>query len=313
MTHRIALLLYPDFQLLDAAGPMAVFEAAFSTADGPLYAVTVCSADGGLVRSSGGAYLESSRFADAAAFDTIVLCGGVGAVGDFVDPRVIDFLVAHNRREGRVASICTGAFVLARAGLLDGRAATTHWRFAGDLGRRYPGVSVCSDRIWTRDGGIWTSAGVTAGIDLALAIVAEDHGEALAREIAQELVVYHRRPGGQSQFSALLDIASPAGRFASLLSWAREHLHEPLPVERLADRVAMSARNFARVFALETGMTPAKAIERIRVEVARGWVERDTQPLSVIAAATGFGTADRMRLAFLRAYGMPPQAIRRVS
>ena len=167
------------------------------------------------------------------------------------------------------------------------------------------------DRIYVKDGPVWTSAGITAGIDLALALIAEDLGEDIAKRTAQQLVVYYRRPGGQSQFSALAELGRPDGRFGALLGWARERLDQPLGVEELADRAAMSPRNFARVFTAETGVTPAKAVERLRLEAARERVEAGVEPIDAIAAKVGFGDPERMRRAFLRAFGQPPQALRR--
>ena len=213
----------------------------------------------------------------------------------------------------RTASVCSGAFVLAAAGLLDGRRATTHWARAEEFARAYPRVRVEPDRIFIRDGALWTSAGVTAGIDLALALVADDLGEPAAKRAAQQLVVYHRRPGGQSQFSALLEADRPGSRFSPVLAWARERLDERLSVERLADRAAMSPRHFARAFAAETGMTPAKAVERLRLEASRERIEGGSEPIEQVAAHTGFGDPERMRRAFIRAFGQPPQALRRTA
>ena len=181
------------------------------------------------------------------------------------------------------------------------------------MARLYPQVRVEPDCIFVRDGTVWTSAGITAGIDLALALVAEDLGEAVAKRTAQQLVVYHRRPGGQSQFSALLEADRPDSRFSPLLAWARERLNERLSVERLAERAAMSPRHFARAFAADTGMTPAKAVERLRLEAAREEIESSVAPIERVAAHTGFGDPERMRRAFLRAFGQPPQALRRTA
>ena len=202
----------------------------------------------------------------------------------------------------RVASVCSGAFILAAAGLLDGRRATTHWSRTAEFARRFPKVRVEPDRIHVKDGPIWTSAGITAGIDLALALIAEDLGEEIAKLTAQQLVVYYRRPGGQSQFSALLELGRPEARFGPLLSWARERLHQSLGVERLADQAAMSPRHFSRAFAAETGVTPAKAVERLRVEAARERIEAGVEPIDSIATRVGFGDPERMRRAFLRAF-----------
>ncbi|MES2057056.1 MAG: GlxA family transcriptional regulator [Pseudomonadota bacterium] len=310
MLHRVGLLLFPDYQLLDAAGPMAVFESAIIEGR-PVYEICLLSAAGGAIRSSGGAILETMRPEEAGIIDTALVCGGLGALNAAVEPSVADFLVKRARSGHRIGSICTGAFVLASLGLLQGKRVTTHWRFATELARRYPGLNVDADSIWVRDGSLWTSAGVSAGMDLALAFVTEDLGQDMARRIAQELVVYYRRPGGQSQFSTLLKVSHTDGRFASLLGWIREHLDQPLHVERLAGQVSMSPRNFSRAFKMETGVTPAKAVEQMRLEVAREWVERGTHSIVHIAVATGFGGADRMRNAFVRAFGVPPQAIRR--
>ena len=213
----------------------------------------------------------------------------------------------------RMTSVCTGAFILAEAGLLEGKRATTHWSRTDGFARRFPNVRLEPDRIFIKEGSIWTSAGITAGIDLSLALIAEDLGEDVARKTAQQLVVYHRRPGGQSQFSALLELDRPAGRFAALLGWMRERLHEKLNVERLAEQAAMSPRNFARAFVAETGVTPARAVERLRVEAARERVEAGPEPIDNIAIAAGFGEPERMRRAFIRAFGQPPQALRRAA
>jgi transcriptional regulator GlxA family with amidase domain len=230
-------------------------------------------------------------------------------------PEAAEEIVAWMRRTRprRVASVCSGAFLLAAAGLLDGRRATTHWDSTDHFARRYPKVRVDPDRIFVRDGDIWTSAGITAGIDLALALVEDDLGPAIARRVAQQLVVHQRRPGGQSQFSALLDIGGSTGRFAALTDWMRSHLGEHLTVERLAGEAAMSSRNFARAFAAETRTTPAKAVERLRVAAARTAIETSLRPLEEIAATHGFTDAGHMRRAFLRNLGQPPQALRRAA
>ena len=189
--------------------------------------------------------------------------------------------------------------------MLDGCRATTHWSLAAEFARTYPLGRVEADRIFIRDGAIWTSAGITAGIDLALALVAEDLGEEVAKRVAQQLVVYYRRPGGQSQFSAMLESDRPGSRFSPVVAWARERLSERLSVERLADRTAMSPRHFARAFRAETGMTPAKLIERLRLEAARERVESSAEPIEGIAVHIGFGDPERMRRAFIRTFGQP--------
>ena len=311
MTRRIAFVVFPGFQLLDAAGPIAAFEIAGRFQPGS-YEIAVLAPQAGAVASSSGVRMAAESL-DSAPIDTIVVSGGDGT-------RVLPDLkaaIAWLRRAApaarRVTSVCSGAYLLAEAGLLDGRRATTHWGRSDDFARRYPGVRLEADRNFVRDGEVWTSAGITAGIDLALALIEDDLGAKVARAAAQQLVVHQRRPGGQSQFSALLDTGGVHGRFADLMDWVRERLPEPLSVERLADRAAMSPRHFARAFTAETGVTPAKAVERLRLEAARLRIETTREPIDLVAEAAGFGDPERMRRAFLRAFGQPPQALRRAA
>lgn len=311
MPRTLALIVFPDFQIIDAAGPVGAFEIASRYSPGA-YEISVRAASAGEARSSSGVALQAAPLGDPAGIDTLLVSGGDGSRAAMADEGVLAFIRAAARSARRVGSVCSGAYVLAAAGLLDGRRATTHWSRAEDLARRFPSVRVEPDRIWIRDGGVWTSAGITAGIDLALAMIEEDLGEDVARRTARQLVVYHRRPSGQSQFSALLELDA-GGRFAPLLGWMREHLSEPLTAPRLADRAAMSERHFARAFLAETGVTPAKAVERLRLEAARLAVEDTAQPVEIIARRTGFGDAERMRRAFVRAFGQPPQALRRAA
>ena len=308
--RSIGLMIFPDFQLLDAAGPIAAFEMPMRMSSPPPYRLSVLSLTGGMVRSSSGVTLGSEPFG-APAFDTFIVAGGEGTRGPAICGRTLDFVRACAAHARRTASVCSGAYVLAAAGLLDGRRVTTHWRRAADLQRRFPQVKVEPDRIYVRDGTIWTSAGITAGIDLALALISDDLGEAAAKAAAKELVVFHRRPGGQSQFSALLALDPPSDRIARALAFAREHLSEPLPVERLAAAASLSPRQFARAFLAETGQTPARAIAQLRVEAARIAIEDGAEGMDRVAAQTGFGDPERMRRAFLRAFGTPPQALRR--
>jgi transcriptional regulator GlxA family with amidase domain len=310
MGRAVAFVIFPDFQIIDAAGPIGAFEIAGRYCPGA-YALSVRATVPGEVASSSGARMTAAPLGDPATLDTLVIVGGDGSRGAMRDPVLLDYARAAGAGARRVGSVCSGAYVLAAAGLLDGRRATTHWSRAEDFARRFPTVRLEPDRIWIRDGAVWTSAGITAGIDLALAMVGEDLGEAVARRVAQQLVVYHRRPGGQSQFSALLAMDPGGGRFGGLLSWMRENLSEPLTVERLAGRAAMSERHFARAFAAETGLTPAKAVERLRLEAARSAVEAGSRPIGAVARETGFSDPERMRRAFLRAFGQPPQALRR--
>jgi transcriptional regulator GlxA family with amidase domain len=312
MTRTIGFVIFPGLQILDATGPIAAFEVGGRVARQP-YAIRLFARQAGLVRSTSGVSLPAEAFAAAEGLDTLMVAGGDGTNAAAKDPAVLDFVRGQAGRVRRVASVCSGTFVLAAAGLLDGKRATTHWGRSADFAKAYPQVRLEPDRIFVKDGQVWSSAGITAGIDLALAMVAEDLGEPVAKRAAQPLVVYRRRPGGQSQFSALLELDQPDGRFCRLMGWMRERLGEPLGVERLAAEAAMSPRNFARAFLAETGVTPAKAVERLRVEAARERIEAGPEPIDAISAATGFGDAERMRRAFLRAFGQPPQALRRAA
>lgn len=309
MTRAVAIAIFPGFQLLDAAGPASAFEIAERFRPGS-YDLTMVAPDPGSVASSSGLALEA-RALPSDPLDTVVVAGGEigGALPQAL--RIADWL--RDRPARRHASVCSGAFILAEAGLLDGRRATTHWDSTDHFARRYPEVTLDAERIFIRDGDVWTSAGVTSGIDLALALIEDDHGAGLARRVAQQLVVHQRRPGGQSQFSALVELGGCTGRFTALIDWMRDRLAEPLPVERLAAQAAMSPRNFARAFLAETGTTPARAVERLRLEIARTAVETTPDPLDRIAERTGFGDAGRMRRAFVRALGQPPQALRRAA
>jgi transcriptional regulator GlxA family with amidase domain len=308
----IGVLIFPGFQLLDAAGPVTAFEEARREVSPPAYRLRVMARKPGPVVSSSGVQLTAEPFIDK-PLDTLLVAGGSGTREALACAETLAYVRAAAVRARRTASVCSGAFILAAAGLLDGKRATTHWSRAAEFARAYPRVHLEPDRIFIRDGSLWTSAGITAGIDLALALIAEDLGEAVAKHAAQQLVVYYRRPGGQSQFSALLEADRPGSRFSPLLAWARERLNERLSVERLAERAAMSPRHFARAFAADTGMTPAKAVERLRLEASRERVESGSEPIEQIAALTGFGDPERMRRAFLRAFGQPPQALRRTA
>jgi transcriptional regulator GlxA family with amidase domain len=308
----IGVLVFPNFQLLDAAGPISVFEIAARLSGQPP-AIKVMAAVAGPVRSSSGVELVARGFKPTAAISTLIVAGGGGVDVAATCGTTLALVRTLAKRGVRVASVCSGAYVLAAAGLLDGRRATTHWRRTRQFLSLFPAVKWEPDRIFVRDGNIWSSAGITAGIDLALALVAEDFGEEIAQKTARELVLYHRRSGGQSQFSSLLELKAPEGRFGPLLTWAREHLDAPLTVEDLAERAGMSSRHFARAFIAETGTTPSKAVERLRIEVARQRVQSSSEAIERVAQTTGFRDPERMRRAFIRAFGQPPQSLRRAA
>ena len=307
--RSIVFVIFPHFQILDAAGPLAAFEIAARLRGGG-YKVRVAAVTPGAVRSSCGVAMPAVALRGPADADTLIVVGGQGTKDAMADPRLLAALERAAPKARRIASVCSGALVLAAAGLLDGKRATTHWRRAPQLARLFPEVTVEPDRIFVKDGKVWTSAGITAGIDLALAMIGEDLGEDIATATAREMVVYAKRPGGQAQHSALLDLAADDERFSKLNAWMREHLSADLAVEKLAERAAMSPRNFARAYARATGVTPAKAVERLRVEAARTALERGGQ-IQAIARDCGFGDAERMRRSFIRLYGAPPAALRR--
>ena len=310
MTHRVGVYVHPGHRLLDVAGPLDAFQVAGQVAGRRLYGTALLSRRGGPTPADGGVLLDTEPACDAAP-DTLVVVGGrVDVLRDAAEVAAVKRLAAGS---DRIVSVCTGAFLLAEAGLLVGRRATTHWARARELQARHPDVKVEADRIFVADGRIWTSAGVTAGIDLALALVEADHGRDLARAVAREMVVYHRRPGGQSQFSALSQMEPDSDRMRLALAFAREHLAEPLPLERLAEAARLSPRQFGRAFRQATGETPAKAVERLRVEAARLRLEEGTESIDLIARAVGFNDPERMRRAFLKRFGQPPQAVRRLA
>lgn len=303
---RIGLLLPPGFAVLSFA-PLATFEAANMVLGKSHYDVHVVSSKGGALPNSFGMTVKTERAADF-DLDTLI----VGSAPDTRKPPkdLTTYLRKAPARVRRIASICIGAFVLGEAGLLDGRRSTTHWMFGKELQARYPKTKVEIDRIFITDGPIWTSAGMTAGIDLALSLVERDMGTELARETARTMVVHHRRAGGQSQHSALLEIDGKSDRVQQALEHARRHLNKELSVEKLAKVACLSARQFARVFRSETSMTPAKAVENLRLERARYLLQQSRLPVEVIALEAGFGDRERMRRSFLRTFGQAPQSIR---
>jgi transcriptional regulator GlxA family with amidase domain len=308
----IGVLIFPDFQLLDAAGPISVFEIAARLANNAPD-IRVVAVTPGPVRSSSGVEMMARGLKPSGAITTLIVAGGEGSRGPAICPKTLAFVRSIARRGVRVASVCSGAYILAEAGLLDGRRATTHWQRTRHFLKAYPKVKLEPDQIFVRDGNIWSSAGITAGIDLSLAMIAEDYGDDIAQKTARQLVLYHRRSGGQSQFSSLLELKAPTGRFGPLLAWAREHLDAPLSVEDMAEQAGMSSRHFTRAFIAETGTTPSKAVERLRIEVARQRVQSSGEAIEGVARSTGFRDPERMRRAFIRAFGQPPQSLRRAA
>lgn len=308
MARHIAFFVYPGFVLLDLSGPLEAFARAEEMAPGS-YRLSVMSLDGGEVDSSARLKVMTEK-AVTHAIDTFIVVGDFALPDRTVSPATIDFVRAASVGARRTASVCMGAFLLAASGILDGRRATTHWRFAPKLKALHPAVRVDGDRIFLNEAGVWTSAGMTAGIDMVLALIEEDLGREISRAVARMLVVYYRRPGGQLQYSSLLDLDPGSDRIRQALSFAREHLSEPLQVERLAEAAHLSVRQFSRAFVATTGMSPAKAIERLRVESARVLVEDTRQTLETIARAVGFVDPERMRQSFIRVLGQPPSMLR---
>ncbi|WP_176049854.1 GlxA family transcriptional regulator [Burkholderia sp. BCC1644] len=309
MPHRVAVLVYPDFQLLDAAGPIAAFEIAGRYRQGH-YTLRTIAAQAGLVRSSSGVSWAAEALPPASTIDTLLVAGGDNMDDRMSDPRLLRFVQRCARRGTRVTSVCSGSLLLAAAGVLDNRRATTHWSCSEQFACRFPQVHLEPDRIFVEDGPFWTSAGISAGIDLALALVGNDLGEQVARLVARQLVVYYRRPGGQSQFSALMEMNCASGRFKPLLDHVRRNLAARHRVGDLAERACMSPRHFARAFQAETGLTPAKAVEKLRVEAARAALESGAVSLQRVALECGFGDTENLRRSFQRLLGVPPSALR---
>jgi transcriptional regulator GlxA family with amidase domain len=287
--------------------PLTAFEAANLALEEPFYDVHVASAKGGKLANSFGMTIDTECASDL-DFDTLL----VGSTPDRREPHpeLTTYLRQASSRIRRIASICVGAFILGEAGLLDGRRSTTHWMFGKELQARYPKTRVEIDRIFIADGPIWTSAGMAAGIDLALGLVERDIGGKKAQEAARTMVVHHRRAGGQSQHSALLEVDGKSDRVQQALEYARRHLHADLSVEQLAKIACLGARQFNRVFRSETGMTPARAIENLRLEKARFMLEQGRLPVEQIATAVGFGDRERMRRSFRRTFGTTPRSLR---
>ena len=311
----IDVLAFPAVQLLDVTGPVQVFASAndvVADAGGAQpYRLRLVAPGGQSVTASAGVALAAGPLsASGEPLDTLLVAGGEGAETAAENPVLIEWLRRRAVEARRVASVCTGAFLLAAAGLLDGRRAATHWKYCARFAERFPTVRVEADPIFICDGSVWTSAGVTAGIDLALALVEEDLGRAVALAVARYLVVFLKRPGGQAQFSAALALQAADDRFGALHDWISRHLAGDLSLSRLADQAGMSERSFSRRYAEATGQTPARAIERLRVEAARRLLSESRTPVKRIAQQCGFGSQESMRRSFLRLLAVTPHDYR---
>ncbi|MDP9847255.1 GlxA family transcriptional regulator [Streptosporangium lutulentum] len=315
MSQRVVMVLFDGFQLLDLAGPADVFSSAGLLSPAAGYQVETTALREGAVRSSSGVtvVVETPLREVKGPIDTLLVVGGLPTHMDIADTAALTPEVRRLAGESaRVGSICSGTLLLAEAGLLKGRKVTTHWAVGNMLAREYPDVRVDADRIYVRDGNVWTSAGVTSGIDLALALVAHDHGHELARDISRWLVVYLQRPGGQSQFSTPLSVRTPKREpLRDLQTWIEENLDDDLSVEVLAGRVNMSVRHFSRVFRTEVGVPPARYVEHARTAAAKRLLESADEPLDRIAVRVGLGTPETLYRVFRRHLTISPGEYRR--
>ncbi|WP_322414278.1 GlxA family transcriptional regulator [Mesorhizobium huakuii] len=311
--RRIEILAYPDIQLLDVSGPLQVFASAndfrMQAGEPAPYDVAVVAASP-RIRTSAGLVLEAAALpVFGLEIDTLIVPGGWGVNAACEDPELVQWIIGRSQDAKRTASVCSGAMLLATAGLLDGRRAVTHWGRCAEFARRFPAVRLEPDPIFIRDGNVWTSAGVTAGIDLALAFVEADLGRRVALAVARELVVFLKRPGGQAQFSQTLKLQQGDERFDRLHGWIQDNLDGDLSLPNLAERANMSPRSFSRHYREATGRTPARAIEEIRIEAARRMLERG-QAVNQTARRCGFGSEETMRRGFLRVLGTNPRDYR---
>ena len=311
----IEVLIFPAVQLLDVTGPVQVFASANDIVAGaggarPYRLRLVTQGGEGVTATAGVALAAAPLTQPGEPLDTLLVAGGEGAEAAAENPMLVDWVRQRATEARRVASVCTGAFLLAAAGLLDGRRAVTHWKDCARLAQRFPAVRVEPDPIFVCDGRVWTSAGVTAGIDLALALVEEDLGQSVALAVARYLVVFLKRPGGQAQFSAALALQAADDRFGALHDWINSHLDDELSLSVLAEQAGMSERSFSRHYAEATGQTPARAIERLRVEAARRLLSESRTPVKRIAQRCGFGSEETLRRSFLRLLAVTPQDYR---
>jgi len=309
------MLVFPSVQLLDATGPLQVFASAndFAIEAGkpPPYELRVVTQDGASITASAGVGLATVPLpAIGSPVDTLVIAGGRGVDAAAANKVLVDWVRQRTQDARRAASVCTGAFLLAASGVLDGKRAATHWSVCAEFARRFPSVRVESDPIFVRDGAVWTSAGVTSGIDLALALIEEDLGRAAALAVARYLVVFLKRPGGQAQFSATLSLQSAEDKFGALHAWINQHLAENISLPALARQAGMSERSFSRHYAEDTGLTPARAVEQLRVEAARRLLLETSLPVKRISQRCGFGSEETMRRSFVRLLDVTPQDYR---
>ncbi|TNE65162.1 MAG: GlxA family transcriptional regulator [Alphaproteobacteria bacterium] len=313
--RTIILVGYARAQILDITGPAQVFQSANEALGRDEYRVVLACVDGHKVETTSGLHLAATPlpYVVPQGADTVLVSGGHGVGRVVKDMGALDWFRRAAKGAKRIGSVCTGTFVLAAAGLLDGRRVATHWDAVADLGRRYPKLQVDGEALYVNDGPVWTSAGVTAGIDMCLALVEADLGREIAMTVARRLVVYARRPGNQTQFSALLEgQAKAGGSFAATVDWMAEHLADSISVRDVADRAGMSERSFHRHFVSEMGDTPARYLERLRLDAARTLLASPELPLKSVAAETGFGSAGRLIQAFERRFGLSPTAYRRL-
>lgn len=315
--RRVVILIYSGVTLLDVAGPAQTFSSANnveSYADKAGYEVILTSLHGGAVMTDSGIEMNTVSISEASkkAIDTMVVAGGNGVFETLEEHKLVEWIAEQSHKCRRTASTCMGSFLLAEAGLLDGHPVTTHWRYIPELQRRYPNISVQKDPLFIRNDNIWSSAGVTAGIDLALAMVEEDLGHDAAMQVAQSLVVFFKRPGGQPQFSNVLlaQKQDDDGTFSELHAWIMGNLQNDLSVDNLAKRVAMSPRTFSRLYKKRTGHTPAKSVEIMRVDSAKRQLERGLDPLVTVAFKSGFSDEQGLRRAFRRHVGISPSDYR---
>ncbi|MGE8067537.1 GlxA family transcriptional regulator [Pseudomonas sp. NPDC089569] len=313
MPKTIHVLAFADVQLLDVTGPLQVFASANDIArqqglPAP-YAPSVIASGGGAVTSSAGLALLTEPLPEQGS-DTLIIAGGWGVYAAAQDSPLVNWVRNHAAQCRRVSSVCTGAFLLAASGWLDGRRVVTHWSRCEQLAQKHPRLQVEPNPIFINDGPVWTSAGVTAGIDLALAMVEADLGRNMALAVARQLVVFLKRPGGQSQFSVTLSLQNEGNRFDELHAWISENLTKDLGIPTLAQQAGMSERSFIRHYRADTGQTPARAIEQIRVETARRLLGDTGLPIKRIALQCGFGSEETLRRSFQRAMDVTPQAYR---